>query len=302
MNSRPALLSFLVLGLIGTVWGMTVPLGKISVSSGHAPLGLTVWQLIFSVILAGPILWWRGERIPVTGATIRYYTVIAAIGTLLPNSLFFICAVHLPGGVMAVVYATVPMFALLIALMIGNERFAVHRIAGILLGVTAMVLLAVPDASLPQPEKWPFVLLIAVAALCYGIEGNYIALRAPQGVSPLAVLFAAAVIGAMAAAPIALASGMWVDLFRPWGTPEWALLGSSAGHVFAYTGYMWLVGFAGVVFSSQVAYVVTIAAVAASMAILGESYSSWVWLAIAMMLGGLMLVQPAGRLPEPESA
>ena len=293
-----AFISFAALTVIGTVWGLTVPLGKIAVSSGHPAFGLTTWQLLFSTVFVAPILWWRRERIPLGRTYLFYYLVIAIIGTLLPNSLFFLSAGHLPAGVMAVVYATVPMFTLGIALALGNEDFAVHRLLGIVLGVTAMILLAVPDTSLPEPEKWPFVFLVAIAALCYGAEGNYIAMRAPPGVSPLGVLFAASVMGALIAAPLALAGGWWVDLLRPWSTAEFALLGSSLGHVAAYSGYMWLVGFAGAVFSSQVSYIVTTVGVAASMVILGETYSSWVWLAVFMMLAGLMLVQPAGKMPE----
>lgn len=302
MRNRPALLSFLVLAVIGTVWGLTIPLGKIAVSTGHAAMGLTAWQLVLSTVFLAPVLWLRGETIVLSAAHLRYYFTIALIGTLVPNSLFFISASHLPGGVLAIVYATVPMFALGIALMLGNERFAWHRTFGIVLGVAAMVLLAVPDASLPDPDAWPFVVVIAFAALCYGAEGNYIALRAPRDVGPLGVLFCASALGACIAAPLAIAAGWWIDLTEPWGAPEWALVGSSAGHVVAYAGYMWLVGFAGVVFSAQVSYIVTLAAVAASMAMLGESYAHTVWLAIAMIFGGLMLVQPVGKLPEGEAA
>ncbi len=99
-------------------------------------------------------------------------------------------------------------------------------------------------------------------------------------------------IGALVAAPLALATGTWVDLLAPWGAPEWALLTSSLLHVAAYTGYIWLVGAAGSVFSSQASYVVTPAGVLLSALILGERYSSWIWLALVLMLGGLALVRP----------
>ncbi len=51
-------------------------------------------------------------------------------------------------------------------------------------------------------------------------------------------------------------------------------------------------GLAGPVFSSQVSYVVTLAGVFLSALILSESYSSWVWMALVLMLAGLTLVQP----------
>ena len=60
----------------------------------------------------------------------------------------------------------------------------------------------------------------------------------------------------------------------------------------AYTGYIWLVGRAGAVFASQVAYVVTLGGVLLSALFLGERYSAWVWSALALMIAGLALVQP----------
>ena len=63
-------------------------------------------------------------------------------------------------------------------------------------------------------------------------------------------------------------------------------------HVIAYTGFVWLVGVAGSVFSSQISYIVTLAGVLLSMAFLGETYSVWVWVALALMIGGLVLVRP----------
>jgi drug/metabolite transporter (DMT)-like permease len=189
------------------------------------------------------------------------------------------------------------MFSLLIALALGNEQFMLLRTLGIMMGVTAMILIAVPEASLPKPELAPWLLVALIAPLCYGLEANYIALRAPRDIYPIAALYGASVIGAFIAGPIAWASGHWVDLFKPWEAAEWALLGASTGHAIAYSGYMWLVGLAGVVFTSQIAYIVTAAAIASSILFLGESYSAWIWCAVFAMLGGLMLVQPVGELP-----
>jgi drug/metabolite transporter (DMT)-like permease len=71
-----------------------------------------------------------------------------------------------------------------------------------------------------------------------------------------------------------------------------ATLPLSMFHAVAYTGYVWLVGKAGAVFSSHVAYVVTLSAMALSAIFLGEAYSPYALTSLALMIGGLMLVQP----------
>ncbi len=282
----------LALFAIGLTWGSTIPLTKIAVSSGHQPPGLIFWQLLFSSIVLACINLRRRVALTLDRRKLVYFLVIGLIGTIFPNSFSYFAAARLPGGVMAIIIASVPMFSLAIANTLRIERFSLIRLIGVLLGAVAVSVLILPETSLPEPDKAIFVLVALIAPLCYGAEGNYIAARAPRDVDAVTTLLGASVLGTFIAAPFALATGTWVDLSAPWGAPEWALLFTSLFHVAAYSGYIWLVGVAGPVFSSQVSYVVTLAGVFLSALILSESYSSWVWMALIMMLGGLALVQP----------
>lgn len=286
------LASSLALLTIGLIWGSTIPLTKIAVSSGHQPLGLIFWQLLFSSSVLAAITAVRGVKPPLHRRTLFYFLVIGLIGTILPNSFSYLAAAQLPAGVMAIIIASVPMFSLAIANTLRIERFSLIRSAGVLLGAAAVAILILPETSLPQPEKAIFVLVALIAPFCYGAEGNYIAARAPREVDAVTTLLGASVLGVFIAAPLALATGTWVDLFSPWQAPEWALLFSSLFHIAAYSGYIWLVGLAGPVFSSQVSYVVTLAGVFLSALALNESYSGWVWMALVLMLAGLAMVQP----------
>jgi drug/metabolite transporter (DMT)-like permease len=78
-------------------------------------------------------------------------------------------------------------------------------------------------------------------------------------------------------------------------SPEKAIVALSVIHAFAYTGYIWLVGKAGPVFSSQVACIVTVSAMFLSAMFLGEAYSPYTFGSLALMIAGLMLVQPPRR-------
>ena len=66
--------------------------------------------------------------------------------------------------------------------------------------------------------------------------------------------------------------------------------------------YIYLIGQAGPVFASQVAYAVTLAGVLWGMALFGERHSPWIWLSLALMLAGLALVTPRKRerVPKPD--
>ncbi len=284
--------ALLALTGIGIAWGATIPLTKIAVSSGHRPRGLIFWQWLCSAAVLAVVALLRRLPLARTPSALRHYLVICVLGTLLPNTVSYLAIARLPAGVMAIVIASVPMFALLIALGLRVETLVARRLLGVLAGAAAVVLLSAPEASLPDPGQAGWVLLALLSPLCYGAEGNYLALKTPRGLNPIVSLLGACLVGAVLAAPLAWLSDSWVDLSGRWGAPERALLASSLFHALAYTGYIWLVGAAGAVFASQIAYVVTLAGVLLSAAALGEAYSSWVWAALALMIAGLALVRP----------
>jgi len=108
-------------------------------------------------------------------------------------------------------------------------------------------------------------------------------------------MFGASVMGAVLCLPLTLATGSWVDPSLPWERPEVALIAASVVHGAVYAGYVWLAARAGSVFASQSGYLVTGLGLFWAMALLGERFPPLVWLALAVMLAGVALVQPRGR-------
>ncbi|MDJ0612738.1 MAG: DMT family transporter [Rhizobiaceae bacterium] len=278
--------------LIGILWGATLPLSQIAVSTGHKPFGLILWQVVLGVIALGVVLLARGWRPHLTRQKLIFYLAIAFMGTIIPNGFSYLSFAHLPAGVMSIIIATVPMFALVIAVAARLERFSFYRFVGFLIGFSAMVLIAAPETSLPDPEKAIFVLLALIAPFFYGVESNYIAAKTPEGTDPVSTLFMASFLAIFLVGPAAIASGQWIDPFDPWGAPEIAVAASSLIHAITYVGYIWLIGYGGPVFGVQVAYPVTLSGVFLSVVFLGEGYSAWIWLALVLVIFGLVLVQP----------
>ncbi len=284
-----------LLALLGAGWGLTQPLAKIAVSGGYRPFGLIFWQLALGAAILGAITRLRGERLPLGGAHLRLYALVALFGTVLPNSASYAAAAKLPSGLLSILISSVPMFAFPIALMLGNDRFSAPRFLGLLFGLGGVLLIVGPEASLPEAATAAFVPLALVAPFFYGLEGNLVAKWGTYGASPVQTLYGASVIGLAMALPMAVVSGQFIDPRPPWGLPDAALALSATIHVFVYTGYVWLVGRAGATFAAQVSYFVTGFGVFWAMALLGEAYSGWVWGAMGMMVVGLFLVQPRPR-------
>lgn len=282
----------LLLAALGAGWGATQPLAKIAVSEGYAPFGLIFWQVVIGVVVLGGYSLIRGRGIPFGRAQLRIYLVLALIGTVLPNTASYTAAKHLPAGILSILLSLVPMFAFPIALAMSIERFSWLRLSGLCLGLAGVVLIVGPEASLPDRAMAAFIPIALIAPLFYGLEGNVVARWGTAGVGPIRALAGASLVGVVITGPLALASGQWIDPRPPWGAPDIALILGSVIHAFAYAAYVWLVGRAGPVFAVQVGYLVTGFGVFWAMLILGESYSGWIWAAMALMLAGVFLVQP----------
>lgn len=285
-------INWLLLLLFGVCWGLTIPLSKVATSTGHQPIGLIFWQLLITVVILVVPTMVRKLPMPLSTRHLSYYFGIALIGTLIPGTFSFWSYAYLPAGIVAIVIAMVPMFAFAIALMLGQEIFRYQRLTGIFLGVFALMLIALPKASLPENVGMALLILPLVTAIAYGAEGSFISKFDPNDTNPITSLLVASVLGIFVAAPIAFFRGDFVDLSGTWGKAEVALVCGSALHGVTYAGFIWLIKRAGPVFSSQIAYIVTLAAVFISWLFLNETYAWTIWFALVLMVAGLWLVQP----------
>jgi drug/metabolite transporter (DMT)-like permease len=277
-----------VLVVLGVGWGSTQSLGKIATATGHQPFGLIFWQLVVGAVALGLVSALRGKGMVFTRPALRFYVIIAFIGTIIPNATFYASVVHLPAGIMSILIATVPLLAFPMALALGIDRFSPARAAGLGLGILGVALIASPGGA---EVSLSWVAIAMVGPLFYAIEANWVAQNGTAGMDAVQAMLGVSVTGAVIVAPIALATGQWVDPL-PFGRAEGALVISSVVHALVYASYVWLAGRAGSVFASQTAYLVTGTGVVWAMVLLDERFEPLVWLALAVMLAGVALVQP----------
>jgi len=292
-SSRLALVGVLL--LLGIGWGSTQSLGKLAVSSGHQHFGLIFWQLVIGAVLLGAINLLRRQSFAITVAGLRFAVVIALIGTLIPNSTFYMSVAHLPGGVMSILISTVPLLSFPLALALGMDRFSPLRLLGLCCGLLGVALIALPQTSLPSPDMAAWLPVAMIGPLFYALEGNYVAKWGTAGLDAVQAMFWASLVGALIALPLMLLTGQWISPLPPYGVPELALIASSCVHALVYAAYVWLAARAGAVFATQTSYFVTGSGVLWAVLLLGERFSGWVWAALAVMLLGLFLVQPRVR-------
>ena len=282
---------YLALVVMGATWGITPVFIKIAVSAGHHLIGMIAWTNLVALILSGAVTAARGRRLPISLSHLKLYLGVSLLGAVIPNLLSFTAAAHLPAGIMSILIALVPMFAMPIALVMGFEKTSVVRFIGTLCGALAIILIVGPDTGLPDASKVGFVFVALGASLCYGGEGNFITWFGMRGLDPVQVLLGASLVGVIIALPLAAVTGNFIPL-ENLGLPELAIVSASVISWGTYATYIWLIGKAGPVFASQVAFLVSAFGVIWAMLLLGERYSIWVWMAFALMILGITLVRP----------
>ena len=280
---------------MGAGWGLSQPLTKIAVSTGYGHFGLVFWQLIIGAMLMAALCLVRRSPLPLTAPTVRLYLIIALIGTVFPNTLSYQAAVHLPACIMSLLLSIIPMFAFVIALLLGNDQFAFRRLVGLIIGLFGALLIIAPavDLGQPVPVFWAGVYL--VTALFYAFEGNYVARWGTAGLDAFQVMLGSSLVGMVVITPLMLGSGQYVTPLWPLPLAQQAFIGSAIVHVLVYATYVWLVTRAGAVFAAQVSYLVTGFGLLWAWIILAEGYASTIWFTLAVMFFGMYLVRPQAK-------
>lgn len=287
--------AWIVLVVVGSIWGVTFSLAKLATETGAHPLGVSFWQsLIGAGILITYCIVFR-QRVPLNRANLLFYAVCALLGSAVPNTLYFYAAPNVSAGVLSITVATVPIMTYVGAAFLRLEKVMIRRILGVVCGMIAVLLLVSPDDALANPGSVIWVFAAIIAAACYATENMVVALFMPANTSSVTVLTGMFVFAVAAMAPFVVYTDSFVPLVWPWTVVEWSIVAMALISVVSYGFFIRLILFAGPVFASQMAYVVTLSGVFWGILIYSEIHSYWIWIALAVMMVGLFLVTPKSR-------
>ena len=285
-------MNFLILIILGLGWGLSFTLGKIAITAGGTPIGLTFWQSLFSGLILLAYVFFRHGKIIIPKIMFLPIVIITFLSVVIPNIIFYACIGHLDAGVLSISVSVIPLFTYLIALGLRMDKLKVRRVVGLITGFCALLILILPENSLPDKRDIPWVLLALNCALCYALENIYIDRLALQNFGPIRLVCAVSFVSAI----ITFLLSLVMDQFFILQPTNLYLFISTLGLGFisatAYSIFIYLIGRAGSVFSSQVGYLVTFFGVVWGIIILGESHSVFVWISLAMIMMGIFLVQP----------
>ncbi len=305
--AAPRLLPALLLLVLGTMWGLNSSIAKLGGEAGVDPIGFSAWQMSGAAVVVAAMCLMRGQRIAFDRAHWRYYLLVGLIGTAIPSVNLVNTLRHLPAGVLTIGLSMVPLFSYAMSMALGLERFDRLRGLGILIGFAGVLLIVLPEASLPNPGDAMWFLIGLLTPFLYAFSSVAAAKFRPEGATSFPLAGGMLIVMGLTLWPTALLAG---QAYLPDRLPDlsadslalWCVLIAMAISSIAYFLYFEIVRMAGPVAVSLVGYIVTATGIAWGMVIFGERHSPYVWAAVAVIFAGLALVnwrqgQAVGRAP-----
>ena len=278
---------FVMLAVNGVGTGLAFSINRLAAEAGVPFIAYVFWAALFAgvaLLLFGLVL---GTLPPLTLRHLRVYVVMGATGVAVPMTVFAFVAPRIPASVLSLGLILTPMITYALALPLGLERFRVRSLAGIALGIAGVLLVVVPESSLPERSMVGWVLVSLIGPTCFAVSNVCAAaLRPPQ--TPSLVMGATMPLFAAIFLLAAMtAEGRWwfFDAGLDLGGAMVLVIAALFALLFFFMFEM--VRLKGPVFFSSVNYIAPIAGIVFAMIIFGESLSPWLWAALALMFAGL---------------
>lgn len=282
-----------VLGVLVMLWGSSYLAVEFALSLWQPAQIVALRVLAGSVVLLLATLAGR-HALPRDLRHWSWFLAIAVVGNCLPFFLISWGQQQVESGLAGILAASTPLCVMLLAhFLLDDERLSRWQVLAFLLGFAGIVVLMGPDS---------------LAAL--GGSGDR--LLSQLAVFGGAVCYAVATVSARfmpAAHPVVTSTGVMLLatlMMSPWGASGISLLPAAEPKVIAAIGFLGLLGtgFASILyfyliqetgarFTSLLNYLVPVWAVTLGAWVLGERLPISSWLALAMILGALVLMRDA---------
>ena len=170
MQRRMQRLDWAMLLGLALVFGSAFFLGDLGLRS-FGPLTVAAGRVASAALILSAVALLRGRHFPSDGRTWFALLVMGLINNAIPFSLIFWGQTRIDSGLAAILNATTPIFIVLLAHLVGDERLSMHRLAGVLLGFAGVAVLIGPGALRHLDPTNVAELAVLLAAVCYALAG-----------------------------------------------------------------------------------------------------------------------------------
>ena len=283
---------WILLWTLSLLWGGSFLFNELALAG--LPAVSIVWgRVALAAVLLALALRGAGQGMPVR-AVWPALAVMGVLNNLVPFTLFVLAQGQITGALASVLNATTPLFTVLVAhVATADERLSPMKAAGVAFGFAGVVVMM---AGEDLGGELPAMLACLGAALSYGLAGVWGRRFRAAGVTPLQTAFGMVMASALCLTPV------WLVVDQPWslGWPGWspvlAVVGlASLSSALAYLIFFRILARAGATAISLVTFLIPFSAAGLGWLVLGERLELRHFLGLALILGGLGLIERRRR-------
>ncbi len=286
----------LLLALV-VLWGSSYLMVEIALAVWR-PEQITGLRILSAAVVLIAAMWVRGQRFPLIWRSWRYFLGIAVIGNCLPFFLISWGQQEVESGLAGILAASTPLVVLILAhFVLADERLSLRHVFAFVFGFAGIVVLMGPESFAAlggSASRWLSQAAILGGAVSYAVA-TVMARRMPA-ISPVVTSAGVMLLASSLMSPFSI-SGARLFSGIAW-QPAMAigflgLLGTGLASIL----YFRLIAETSARFTSLLNYLVPVWAVILGALVLDETVSLSSVLALALILGGLILTSRGPTKP-----
>ncbi|MCU0829532.1 MAG: DMT family transporter [Tabrizicola sp.] len=283
---------WILLWTLSLLWGGSFLFNELALTG--LPVVSIVWgRVALAAVVLALVVKASGQGMPVR-AVWPALAVMGVLNNLVPFTLFVLAQGQITGALASVLNATTPLFTVLVAhLATQDERLTPGKAAGVGLGFAGVLAMMLGE---DLGGELLAILACLGAALSYGLAGVWGRRFKAAGLAPLQTAAGVLICSTVILTPV------WLVVDRPWAqaVPGWtpvlavvalAVLSSAV----AYLIFFRILARAGAVAISLVTFLIPFSAAGLGWLVLGERLEARHFLGLALILGGLAVIERARR-------
>lgn len=289
---KASLKDFLLLIVLAAIWGSAFFNIKIA-SDTYTPMAIAFGRIFFAALVMVLYCWMKGIKIDAFGEHWKMYASIGLVNLILPFFFISFGIVKVQSNMAAILMSTAPIFATILGqLFIQDEKINFLKLLGIVIGFLGIVYLFSDDLLINQ-SNFLYALIIILGPFCYTLGGLFsLKLKHVKNETLTSSILVWAVIMLL---PILFIVENPTELRPSWSsTISLFYLGVVA------TAIAWLMRFYilknnGLVFQSQVAYIIPIFGLIFGYLFLGEQITYKIVVALVAVLISTFLIEKSKK-------
>ena len=283
-----------VLIILGMMWGGVPSIAKYVTQNGVSPLSYTFWILSIGGSILIIINFLRGGRLALRH--LKFYFLCGLTGSAIPTTFMYYSIMKIPAGLMALIFAITPIFTYLIAIVYKVEKIHTLKTLGVILGCTGIALILTPNA-MSNMSAPIFSLMLGISTpLFYAINIVYTTKNRPPGIDSISLSCGMLITAAVAMLVVVLAVEPLYPLWDSEVLISVLILYHGTLTATAFCMFYALMKYAGALFTSQVAYSVTLFGIAIGAHVYDEVLPLLVWVATGLIFAAVGFIQKARQL------